>query len=401
VSRVPGLPVSLARCDSYGRHEVLAAVQKAVLTIGRLQESIEPGSTVLLKPNLLQGLPPDRAVVTHPEVLRAIASLLCQMDCRVIIADSPGGGIRYTTSNLKKIYNEAGYDVIARDTGAELNYDTSHRTVKYPGGRLVRSFPVISPAIEADHIVVVSKLKTHLWTLFTGGAKNLFGVVPGLHKPIFHARFQNPQHFGSMIVDLNELLSPTFQIMDAVVGLEGNGPASGSPRQVGMILACTDPFSLDVVACRMIGIPPLEVPTTREAVARNILAADLEPIELLGDPAGPFPLARFKYPSTYLGPGRGMRKNLLLRVLHSLGGTYAIYPSFDSSSCQSCGRCILICPGKALRFENERPALNKKACIRCYCCHEICPARAVSLKPGFGRRMLGKIAGFEKHRRDT
>jgi len=95
-----------------------------------------------------------------------------------------------------------------------------------------------------------------------------------------------------------------------------------------------------------------------------------------------------------------MRKNLLLGMLHRLGGAYALYPSFDPSLCQTCGRCVLICPGKALTIEKGRPLLNKKVCLRCYCCHEICPARAVNLKSGLGRRMIGKIAGFEGYGSD-
>jgi uncharacterized protein (DUF362 family)/ferredoxin len=375
-----GLPVSLVRCNSYDAQEVLSSVEKAITGIGGLQQFIERGTKVMVKPNLLQGLSPERAVSTHPEVISAITSLLCHMDCEVTIADSPGAGIRYTAPNLEKVYREAGYDRVARETGAELNFDTGYRIVPCPGGKLVRKFPVINPALKADHIISVSKLKTHIWTLFTGGAKNLFGVVPGLHKPVFHARFRNPYHFGSMIVDLNELLVPALQVMDAVVGMEGDGPSSGSPRNVGIILACTNPFPLDVVACRAVGISPLGVPTTREAVARGILEENLETIELQSDMIGPLPLVRFEYPSTYLGPDQGMRKNLLSRALYRVGSIYAVYPSFDPSACRSCGRCTTICPAKALSFEQGYPVLNKKKCIRCYCCHEICPSRAVSLE---------------------
>ncbi len=393
---MPETVVSLAGCKTYERQEVTAAINRILASIGGIGKLIEPGSQVLIKPNLLQGLAPDRCVTTHPEVVRAVASVLCGMGCRVIIADSPGGGIRYNPANLKNLYHVTGYDGIVQETGAELNYDTRYQTVKYPEGKLVMSFPVINPAIDADHIVVISKAKTHLWTLFTGGAKNLFGVVPGLYKPLFHARFQNPDHFGSMIVDLNQMLTPSLQIMDAVIGMEGDGPTSGRPRYLGAVLASRDPFALDAIACRMIGIPPLDVPTTREAVSRGVLVK-VEDITLGGDSMGPLPLSRFRYPCTYQGPGRGMRKTLLLSALHRLGGAYAFYPSFDPSACQACGRCALICPGKALTIEKGRPLLNKKVCLRCYCCHEICPARAVSLKSGLGRRMIGKLAGFEEN----
>jgi uncharacterized protein (DUF362 family)/ferredoxin len=388
--------VSLAGCISYEPHEVSEAVHRALESIGGIKKFIQPGSRVLIKPNLLQGLSPDHCVTTHPEVVQAVASELGDMGCRVIIADSPGGGIRYRPANLRTLYYGAGYDGIGKETGAVLNYDTSYQIVKYPEGKLVRSFPVITPAVDADHIVVISKVKTHVWTLFTGGAKNLFGVVPGLHKPLFHARFQNPEHFGSMIVDLNQLLTPSLQIMDAVIGMEGDGPTSGNTRKLGVLLASRDPFALDTIACRMIGIPPLDVATTREAAVRGIVSLDEKNISLFGDSLGPFPLARFKYPSTYRGPGQGIRKNLLLRTLHRLGSAYALYPSFDPSACQACGRCVLICPGKALTIQKGRLHLNKKACLRCYCCHEICPVHAVTLKASPGKKILGKIAGFEE-----
>jgi uncharacterized protein (DUF362 family)/ferredoxin len=392
---VPETAVSIAGCPDYGRREVTAAVIRALDAIGGIGTFIEPDSQVLIKPNLLQGLAPDRCVTTHPEVVNAVASVLSRMGCRVIIADSPGGGIRYTPANLRKIYHAAGYDDIGEETGAELNYDTGYETVKYPEGKLVRSFPVITPAVEADHIIVVSKVKTHLWTLFTGGAKNLFGVIPGNHKPLFHARFQAPDTFGSMIVDLNRMLMPSLQIMDGIIGMEGDGPTSGTPRKLGAILASADPFALDTVACRMIGIPPGDVPTTREASVRGLISTNESDISLLGDHRDPFPVSRFRHPSTYRWPKGEIKKDLLLRVLHRLGGAYALYPSFDPSGCRSCGGCVVICPGKALTLVNGRPLLNKRACLRCYCCHEICPANAITLKAGPGRRIIARVAGFE------
>jgi uncharacterized protein (DUF362 family)/Pyruvate/2-oxoacid:ferredoxin oxidoreductase delta subunit len=392
---VPETAVSIAGCPDYGRQEVTAAVVRALDAIGGIKTFIVPKSRVLIKPNLLQGLSPDRCVTTHPEVVKAVASVLSGIGCRVIIADSPGGGIRYNTANLKKIYRAAGYDDIGEETGAELNYDTSYETVKFPEGKLVRSFPVITPAVDADHIIVVSKVKTHLWTLFTGGAKNLFGVIPGPHKPLFHARFQAPDTFASMIVDLNQMLTPSLQIMDGVIGMEGDGPTSGTPRKLGAILASADPFALDTIACRMIGIPAGDVATTREAIVRGLINTNESDISLFGDHMGPFPVSRFRHPSTYQGPKGGIQKDLLLRVLHRLGGAYALYPSFDPSACQSCGECMLICPGKALIMVKGLPHLNKKACLKCYCCHEICPANAIRLEAGLGRRIIARVAGFE------
>lgn len=388
--------VSLARCDRYDPRTIAAAVRSAIDSIGGIEKYVSPGSRVLVKPNLLLGLPPERGVTTHPLVIGAVVSLLSGIGCSVVIADSPGGGIRYTPGSLASVYRAAGYEPVAAQTGAALNFDTSFRVLKYPDGKITKSFPVISPAIDADHIVVVSKPKTHVWTLFSGGAKNLFGVVPGREKPLFHARFQDPRHFGSMIVDLNRLVAPSLQVMDAIVGMEGDGPSAGSPREIGMVLASPDPFGLDVVACRMIGIPPADVPVNSEAMDRGLLPGDPDSIPLVGDVPAGFPLVRFRYPSNYLGAGGGMRKNLLLAALHKLGGLYALYPSFDAAACRSCGRCQEICPGGALRLEGGRPVLDRSSCIRCYCCHEICPEGAVSLRPGPGRKIVGRIAGLDQ-----
>ena len=385
--------VACAECESYDRSEVGAAVRNAVNALGGIRSFVTPGSRVLLKPNLLQGLPPERCVTTHPEVVRAVSLICRDLGCSVTIADSPGGGIRYTPANLRRLYVAAGYDAVARDTGAELNYATEYRIIPHAAGRMAKSFPVITPALDADHIIVISKAKTHLWTLFSGGAKNLFGVIPGLEKPLHHARFQDPDHFAGMILDLNELLRPSLQVMDAVMVMEGDGPSSGSPRHLGAILASESATALDMTACRMMEIPVTEVPTLRAARERGLPGGEPDQVSVIGNPAalqGP----GIRLPSTYRGPGRGMRQNLLLTLLHRLGGVYAPYPVILPDRCQHCGRCAVICPAGALTFEDGVPHIRREDCIRCYCCHEICPAEAIVVRPGPVRRLAGRISGL-------
>jgi uncharacterized protein (DUF362 family) len=291
--------VSCGACSSYNREEVEPAVRKAVDALGGITSFITPGSRVLLKPNLLQGLPPERCVTTHPEVVRAVSLICGDIGCRVLIADSPGGGIRYTSANLRRLYAAAGYDAVARDTGAELSYDTRHRTVSHPAGRVVKSFPVITPVLDADHIIVVSKAKTHLWTLYSGGVKNLFGVLPGLEKPLHHARFKDPDHFAAMLLDLNDVLRPSLQVMDAVMVMEGDGPSSGTPRLLGAILAGRNATALDQVACRMMGIPSDEVPTLRAARERGLPGSGPHQVSLIGDPFDALQELKVCLPSTY------------------------------------------------------------------------------------------------------
>jgi uncharacterized protein (DUF362 family)/ferredoxin len=383
--------VSAIRCDSYGQEEVLNAVRRAADSLGGIESYIRPGSRVLVKPNLLQGLPPDRCVTTHPAVVGAVCILVRELGCEVVIADSPGGGIRYTPANLRSLYHAAGYDIIAAETGAELNHDTRFYDHSFPEGRYAKRFPVIIPVKDCDHIVVVSKVKTHLWTLFSGGAKNLFGVIPGFEKPIHHARFQDPVHFGGMIVDLNEALMPSLQIMDGIIAMEGDGPSSGTPRPLGLLLASPDWTAIDSIACRMIGIPPLDVPTIKAAMDRSDIMNYQTDILLTGDEFDFPTIQGFRLPSTYRGEGRGVQKSLLLSTLQNLGRMYALYPVPDCSRCEHCGRCATICPVKAISFHSKIPEINRKTCIRCYCCHEICPFGAIQLKPGLARRMIRKV----------
>ncbi len=314
--------VAVVRCDTYERDEVFAAVKKAIDLCGGIGAFVTPGQAILVKPNLLQGLAPDRCVTTHPEVVRTVVRLLGEHGCHVIIADSPAAAIPYTESNLKRAYAGAGYDRIAEDLGVELNTDTGYTIVPAPDGAVVRQLAIINPALSADAIVVVSKLKTHMWTCMSGGAKNLFGLVPGLEKLSLHARFPDEQNFGRMLVAINELAKPRLQVMDAVFGMEGNGPTSGAPRKIGVILASTDYSALDATAARLIGLDPIEICTIAAAAERGLYDAHGSGIRLVGDDLAQFVVSDYKKPASFQGSRRGMRRSVFLSLMQTVGRWY-------------------------------------------------------------------------------
>ena len=383
--------VAVVRCDDYTPETVDAAVRRAIDLIGGIGRFVAPGERVLLKPNLLQGQEPERCVTTHPAVVAAVARLLVEHGCRVVVGDSPGAGIVYNEANLRRGYSRSGFTAVAEETGATLNYDTGSETVSFPEGEAVKQFPIITPAVRADAIVVVSKVKTHMWTRMTGAAKNLFGLIPGLEKPVYHFRFQDEYAFGRMLVDLNECMKPRLQGVDAVVGMEGDGPQAGSPRTIGVILAGSDYAAVDTVLARLIGMDPLEIGSTRSAVERGLL--DPESIRTVGDDPAEFAVPDFRKPSTYAGGRTGVWRRVVQAVVRRFGRTYAPRPGVIAPSCIGCGKCERICPVQAVTIAEGRATINLARCIRCYCCHEICTEHAIGLSRSLTGRFLARLLG--------
>jgi uncharacterized protein (DUF362 family)/Pyruvate/2-oxoacid:ferredoxin oxidoreductase delta subunit len=385
--------VALVSCDSYEREKVQEAVKSAIDLIGGLGAYLSSGQTVLVKPNILQGASPERCVTTHPEVIRAVAVLLQDHGCRVIIADSPGSGIIYNEKNLRKAYAACGLDRMADELGITLNVNTGSQYVPFPGGRIMKRFPILTPAIEADAIVVVSKAKTHMWTYMTGAAKNLFGLIPGLEKPAFHARFQDNETFGAMIVDLNELMKPRLQIMDAVVGMEGNGPMNGTPRHIGALLASGDSTALDVVLARILSLDPHRIPTIAAAIDRGLVEGDLSDVRVVGEPINSIVVGDYQPPGSYAGARGTFPSSLLLRLTRTFGKSFSLRPIGVTDECVVCGQCARSCPAGAITMKKDGPQFDVSSCIRCYCCHEMCPYNAIVLERSALGRLVWKITG--------
>ena len=227
--------VSLVPCDNYEKNTVRSAMRELLAPLGGL-DFVSPGMTVAIKANLVTGAAENKAVTTHPELVAALCEMLVERGAEVIVGDSPGG--LFTRGALQSAYRGAGYERI-EETGAKLNLDTSVRKAVFPEAISAKAFDYTGWLDQADVIIDFAKLKTHAMLRMTCSAKNLFGVVPGTTKPEYHMRFPEPAAFANMLVDLNEYFGPKIRlaIVDAVDGMEGNGPTSGTPRHIGVLLS--------------------------------------------------------------------------------------------------------------------------------------------------------------------
>lgn len=365
--------VSLAACKNYEDTNVSVAI-KALLAHYGGAESLARGKRVLLKPNLLMPRAPDEATTTNPAIVAALAREFLAVGCDVVIADSCGGP--YNVAVLKKLYRVTGMQAVADATGARLNFDVSSEDAVFEGGKRIGKIPIIKPVLESDFVVSIAKLKTHGLTRFTGAVKNLFGVVPGLTKPMFHSKFPEKTAFCEMIVDLCELVAPSFSVIDGVVGMQGKGPSGGLPKAAGVILGGQNPHAVDLAALRVMGFSPNDVPTVADAILRGLIPKSADDLTYTGDDPVDF---EFKFlPPPGKAPGMFI-KWLPKRFEAPLARWFMPYPHI-SPTCIGCGDCARTCPMHTIEIRDKRAHIKYDKCVKCYCCHELCPIRAISFK---------------------
>lgn len=377
--------VVLKYCPDYTA-DVEQLLREGLAEWGGMSAFVKPGQKVLLKVNLLMKKRPEEAVTTHPSVVEAVVRLVQEAGGIAIIGDSPGGP--YTVSALHAIYARSGLREVAERTGAILNEDVGQTILQYPEGKLVKSLTVTNCVLDADVVIPLSKLKTHGMMTFTGAVKILFGVIPGLLKAEYHFKMFKVQDFADLLVDIATWVKPTLSIMDGVVGMEGDGPSAGIPRNIGALILSTDPFALDVVATDLIGLKPEKVPTIMAARARG-LTSRLNELQLKGDSRSLWRIQGFVIPkavSTNFLDMAPLPKSVKQFMLNRLRP----FPIFEHQSCVGCGDCVNNCPSKVITLnENQRPIVNLEGCIRCFCCQELCPHHAVKLfKPWLARRFI-------------
>lgn len=374
--------VVVMRCETYADDEVLKAIQGGFDLLGGVSAFARPGESMVMKPNVLIGTDADRCVTTHPAVFRAVGELLKATGAVISYGDSPGFG--KAEPNLKK----SGLKEAGDSMGFVLADFDSGRPISHKEPLLVKKFDIANGVLDCDGLVSLPKLKTHGLVRYTGAVKNQFGCVPGLLKAQYHAKLPDPYDFATMLVDLNTLIKPRLYVMDGVMAMEGNGPRSGRPRQLGVLLLSTDPIALDATACRIICLDPEVVPTSRAGEKAGLGTYHADGIEVIGEAIetvldADFEVNRTPPMSRSAGRFRTFLKN---RITDR--------PVIDRSKCTSCGTCVEMCPVRPQAVDWHRgdrskpPGYSYGRCIRCYCCQETCPEGAIFI----GSPLLARVS---------
>lgn len=369
--------VSIVRCKSYEKEEVFKALRKSIDLIGGIQRFIKEGNSVLIKPNLLYGKAPEKAVTTHPTLIKGMIQITREAGGKPFIGDSPSVG------SLLKTAEKAGIKGIAEELGAPLMEFNRPIFSDHKKESFFKAIEIEQSVLEADVIINLPKWKTHAQMLLTLGIKNLFGCIPGKKKALWHLKAgRDRRQFAQLLVDLYQIISPPLTILDGVIGMEGNGPNNGRPIHLGLILASSDALSLDQVVCDLIGIPREILLTNHVATERGL---GKEQIEIVGEEIEKVRIPKFDLPrvsSTDWG-----LPPFLSRILKN---AFSSKPLLRKELCRGCGQCIEVCPPQALRLKGKNLLINYDQCIRCFCCQEVCPEGAILPEPGWALKVLGK-----------
>jgi len=324
------------------------------------------GKKVLVKPNVLRGSKAEDGIVTHPAVLRAVIDRLEEnQPASIVVGDNPGlmgyGANEACFRETGLMEAAKGYYQNIGDEGVEVAFNPD----------FLDKVSVSRAIMEADVVISLPKFKTHGLTIITGAIKNSYGLLPGAQKARLHQLSGNPVRFNDVIVDVFRLRVPNFFIVDAVVGMEGNGPASTELREIGKILASNNAVALDACIARMMGVDPAGLRFL--ATAKELGLGDFDPsaIEVLGDIK---PIPNFILPPMMSGAG-----NMSEGLNRLFQARSDLRPRADEERCTGCGTCVAQCPASALTLIDNLPTVDPERCITCFCCQEICPEQAIQL----------------------
>ena len=372
--------VALIKCQTYEYSALAEAVGRAVDLLGGMGRFVRPGQKVLLKPNMLAADPPESCICTHPGVVLAVGRLVLEAGGRLVISDSPA------IDRFKRVAAKSGLAKVADELGAELVEFGRPQRVAVPDESVFKTLELSAQVFEADVIINLPKLKTHSQMLLTLGVKNLFGTVVAQRKTEWHAMVGVDRVvFASLLLDIYRTVRPALTILDGVEGMDRRGPANGRPRPVGLLAASANTLALDLVVCRLLGVPLKKFPLYRAALSRGLIEIGLNGIQLLGEQPEDLAVKDFETPELEAVIG-------LPPFLGNLAARYLVSkPIQKPTDCIECRKCVEMCQARAIMLKDRKLTFDYDRCIRCYCCQEVCPQDAIDFRRGPLVRLLNLL----------
>ena len=408
-------------CEAYDEERIYTLMKNGLSQLGGLDNLINKEEKILLKPNLLKKAEVEKAVITHPVVVGAFARILREEGYKnIVLADSCGHG------TTKQVIQGTGMDTYLEKYQLPAMDYTKGVRVENPDGVQAKEFILPKELLEAECVISLSKMKTHALERITGAVKNSYGFVYGKNKAIGHTKYPSADSFARMLIDLNQYVKPRLYIMDGITAMEGNGPGSGDPVAMNLILMSTDPVALDSVFARLVYLKPEMVLTNYHGAKMGLGNYREENIEVVVVEENPSTSAVRdegseitgrekqrqnanvsvdkkqigidvvcnvismealieKYGNPNFNVDRTKVRNNVWTKLAKALNIFQKKPYIEPDKCIRCGICVNSCPvpGKAVDFRNGKnnpPVYEYKKCIRCLCCQEMCPKKAIKVK---------------------
>ncbi len=369
---MPKTTVAIQRAENYESESVRHALLKILDYLGGLERIIRPKSRVFVKINHLSPpSPPEDTIVTHPAFTKELLRLLLDMDCKITVGDD-------IQSKREDGFLISGYRETCTALGIRLVNlkETGFKEIACHG-RILNKAYISSLALDSDFLINLPKLKTHSFMALTGAIKNMYGIIPYGHRCSYHRDYVQSAIFGQMLVDIFSCAPPHLNIMDAIHAMEGEGPSAGSPKKVGLILASSDAVALDAVASKIIGMDPLQIPTTIDASQRGLGTAQMKEIEIRGEKIQDVAVKDFKKSAIAIG----LIQKKIPAFLHGfIQWQLVLIPRVLQKKCTACRECVDICPKEAAQIREGKARIEKSLCIHCMCCHEVCRFHAIKLR---------------------
>jgi len=414
--------VSLIRCPAYEEDQLYSSIQKALALLGGIQQFITPQARVLVKVNHLSPpSPPERGIVTHPAFVEQVLIILKEIGAKATVrvgddinvpstkgrgeaadlsacdrpacdrpaCDGPASDGPASNGSACDGFAVSGLRQVCRKLGVELLSfrEEGFKHVSIPQGRVLQETHMARAVLEADLVINLPKFKTHSLAVFTGAVKNIYGCLPQGLRVRYHAQFQGEERFNALLADLFSVVRPQLNIMDAVVGMEGNGPANGDTRNIGLILASADAVALDRVALAVAGIDPEQVYHLKDAGRRGLGVYQLSHIQVLGERLEDVRVPDFKTSHPSLGTIKRWMPDFLFGAICR---QFEAWPRVVPAECRGCGACEAVCPAGAITIDSSSglARIDSQRCIACMCCHEACRFVAIVPQRKLSARLL-------------
>ena len=365
--------VAFAKCSGYEAATLRPAIEKA-LSVQIDDYGPISGKSLMLKPNWLAWRRAGDIACVHPAVVIELCKVLKDAGAaKLTIMENPA------VQSAPSIAKSMGMDAELARLGVDVCNFSEYRRIEAAEGVKFKNIEVASEHLKFDAVVNIAKAKTHAMMTLTLCVKNLFGMVKGSERMGWHlAVGKDFGAFAEMLLDIYLDVKPKFNLLDAVVCMEGNGPGSGDPAFRGFIAGCSDALALDAAAAPLFGVENLL--TLQKALERGIMPS----FERCGDIPDSKPLTLPPPPGALVEWGMPLPpilKNLMRDFVVSR-------PILDPALCTGCGLCAKMCPPQSLVIKDAKPKFDLPNCIRCYCCQEHCPKGAISSK----KTMAMKVA---------